>query len=591
MSRNSHWLTPLFTLMEAERQRLIIATTLSLLAAVLGLVPFLIIYNLVTILLNSVATQSALWMLSLLSVTTVIVKFFTASIATAQAHVAAYNILYELRLRLIDHLAKLPLGYFTQRSTGGIKHIINEDVEELELFIAHAIPDLVESLAVPVLTLIIMFTFYWPLALILLLTLPLSIFMALRLSKYSASKQENQSAKGYHDRLEQINGAVLEYVQGIKVVKMFNQADELLARYRRIITSHDDFMRRWILGVSFASTVLMIGIGTPIILVVGIGSVLLLKNLIPLPTLILFLMLSIGMYMPFLKVFIYGENAQFIVEATRKVLAILDEPVLLQSTQPKTPTQYQIDFHNVCFTYSQTPVLQNTSFTIPANKVTALVGTSGAGKSTIAKLIPRFWDIQYGTITIGGVNIKDIPTEKLMDSIAFVFQDVYLFNDTILNNIRMGRSSASDTEVIVAARLARCHNFIMALPNGYQTYVGERASRLSGGEKQRISLARAILKDAPIIILDEATAYADPINEVLIQQAIAVLARNKTVVIIAHRLSTIADADQIIVINKGRVTAQGTHQTLLDTDPLYASLWSAYRSSSTWAFNTHQARV
>jgi ABC-type multidrug transport system fused ATPase/permease subunit len=321
-----------------------------------------------------------------------------------------------------------------------------------------------------------------------------------------------------------------------------------------------------------------------LVVILPVGAWLYMSGSLSMPTLILFMILGIGFSAPLLKLINRISAFQEILEGEKRINGILKEKPLLEPEIDKKLSSFDIKFLNIHFSYNGTEVLHDVNFVVPQNTVTALVEPSGAGKTTIARLIPRFWDVNRGEISIGGINIKDMKTERLMSLVAFVFQDVILFNDTVYENIRMGREDVSEEDVINAAIKAHCHEFISAMPEGYQTIVGEGGARLSGGERQRISIARAILKDAPIIILDEATAFVDPENEELIQDAIEKLAYRKTLIIIAHRLSTITEADQIIVLDEGKIVERGTHEEHIQAKNLYSRMWYAHVTAQDWKF-------
>ncbi|MEO1561592.1 MAG: ATP-binding cassette domain-containing protein, partial [Cyanobacteria bacterium J06632_19] len=310
------------------------------------------------------------------------------------------------------------------------------------------------------------------------------------------------------------------------------------------------------------------------------------KGTLSTPNFILFLLLGIGLCAPLIKLLYTVRTFVQTQEGMKRIFEILNQPAIPEPQQSSIPQDLNIEFKDVYFSYNQKEILHGVNFKIPQGGITALVGPSGSGKTTIARLIARFWDVDSGEICLGGINIKNLKTVDLMSKIAVVFQDVILFNDTIYENIRMGNQNANQEAVIAVAKAARCHEFIEAMPNGYETIVGEKGAKLSGGQKQRISIARAILKDAPIIILDEATAYIDPENEAQIQQSINTLIKNKTLLIIAHRLSTITSADQIIVVNEGKIDGQGKHEDLLNRNYLYQKMWKAHETAQNWTFKS-----
>jgi len=392
--------------------------------------------------------------------------------------------------------------------------------------------------------------------------------------------------KGYYDAREKVNSAIIEYTQGMAVIKAFNQTVESFGKYKDSIEGYRDYMEKWAKRWIPSWAIFSVVVVANLIVILPVGTWLYISGSLSMPTLILFLILGIGFSAPLIKIQTFSSYFVQVLEGEKRINGILTEKPLLEPEIDKIPSKFEIKFQGVHFSYNETEVLHDVNFVVPKNTVTALVGPSGAGKTTIARLIPRFWDVDTGEISIGGINIEDMNTENLMALVAFVFQDVILFNDTVYENIRMGREEASEEDVINAAKMAHCHEFISALPEGYQTIVGEQGAKLSGGEKQRISISRAILKDAPIIILDEATAFVDPENEELIQDAIEKLAYGKTLIIIAHRLSTVTEADQIIVLDEGKIVEKGTHEELIQAGNLYSRMWDAHVSAQDWKIET-----
>lgn len=578
-----------------RRGQLALSGLLSAVGNAAGLVPYLVIYFIaIEVLGKPLAEVDAdwLWTLGGIALGAVVLKAAATGMALYISHVAAYSILYDLRIALAEHMGRLPLGYFSARTTGQIKKVIHEDVEQLEEGLAHMIPDLVGGLTVPILTAVVLFIVDWRLALATIALLPFAVGMYGWVAARSGIAQ-------YNAINARINSAVIQYINGMKVLKTFLRADASFAQLRAVAEE----MRAYYSGPYAASipalAVIFAVVRANLLLIVPLGVFFYLSGSLEITTFVLFLVLGMGFNRPIWILFAsYGTAAWQVSEASKHIGALLDAAPLSEPATPQAPRDASIVFDSVSFSYEgqgsggggqeeggtdQTRVLNTVSFTIPAGSVTALVGPSGAGKSTIAKLIPRFWDVSGGQILLGGVDVRQIGTERLMDQVAFVFQDVFLFNDTVAANIRVGKPAATDAEVEAAARAARCHDFIAELPQGYATPVGENGARLSGGQRQRLSIARAILKDAPVVVLDEATAFLDPENEAQIQAALAALvAAGKTVVIIAHRLSTITEVDQILVVDSGRIVARGTHPELLQQNPLYKELWDAHIASQEW---------
>jgi len=570
-----------------QRSKLIASCVLSVIGTALGLVPFVLIY-LVMLELSGPAVdvdQAYIWKLVIWSIAAILLRFGFMGLSGSLSHIAAYGILYDLRIKLAQKLGTLPLGYFNEKNTGNIKTAMNEHVENIELFIAHHLPDLTAAIVVPIFTAILLFAIDWRMALATLAVIPVALF-----AQGLMFKDYKPLMKGYYDALEKVNSAVIEYTQGIAVIKAFNQTVESFRRYKNSIEEYHDYMWMWTRRFVPSWSIFSVVVVANLIVILPVGAWLYISGSLTMPTLILFLILGIGFSQPLMKLTIFSSQFTQNLEGVERINEILTEEPLPEPDAEQIPTNFDIRFRGVHFSYGRREVLDGINFTVPEKTVTALVGPSGAGKTTIARLIPRFWDVGAGDISIGGVNVRDIATERLMNLVATVFQDVTLFNDTIYENICMGKEDASEADVIAAAKMAHCHLFIERLPAGYQTEIGEGGAKLSGGEKQRISIARAILKDAPIIILDEATAFVDPENEELIQDAIGKLAGGKTLIIIAHRLSTITYSNQIIVLDDGNIAEKGTHDELIREKKLYNRMWSAHVSAQDWKFETEEER-
>jgi len=507
------------------------------------------------------------------------------------SHIAAFNILYELRVAIARKLARLPLGYFTKRASGEIKKVMSEDVERIELFVAHHIPDVTAAIVFPLLMIGYLFYMDWRLALVVMVVFLFAI--AIQASMMMRPKQKRQYAD-YHAALGRMNASIVEYVRGIQVVKVFSRSMDNFARLKRDIEDFKNFCVLITKKFALIYTGFLTMLSSTILLITPVAVVLLLKA--PsyadyLPTVFLFLILGGGMFFPLLKLLYMSGYLNQNTLGVSLIDDILDKPEITEPVTLLRPECASVEFRDVAFAYDEKPVMKNVSFVAEAGSVTALVGPSGAGKSTIGMLTARFWDVGAGEIRIGGAPIKNIRTSDLMDHVAFVFQDNLLFFDTIEENIRMGNTTATFEKVVAAAKAAQCHGFIDSLENGYQTLVGEGGTYLSGGEQQRIALARAILKDAPIVVLDEATAYADPENEGKILAAFSRLIKGKTVLVIAHRLSTITNADQILVVDAGIIAEQGRHAELVAQNGIYSRMWRTYTQSREWVLTSRKEIV
>ena len=474
-----------------------------------------------------------------------------------------------------------------ERQVGKIKKILSEDVENIELFIAHHIRDTVEGISLPIITIAYLFFVDWRMALVALIPFPIA---ALLFMIMIGGPEYKKLIRKYHDSLEKMNATIVEYIRGMPVVKIFNQTATSFSRFKDSVYAYRDFTVVWAKKGTPPWAAFRVITGISLFFLLPFGTWFYLKGTIDLPALLLCLMLGSGYMIPLVKLASMGSLLSRINEGVSRIDKIFSEPEIPVPDTPKISENYDIEFKNVSFSYGEKEVLHDISFKVKEGTVTALVGPSGAGKTTIAQLLPRMWDIDKGEILIGGVNIKDVPLGELMNTIGFAFQDAYMFSDTVYENIRMGMKNVREKDIIRAAKIAHCHEFIEKLPDGYDTIIGESGATLSGGERQRISIARAIWKDAPIVILDEATASLDPENERLIQEAINELVKSKTLVVIAHRLWTIVKADQILVIDDGRIVEKGKHEELLKKKGLYYRMWNEQMKAKGWKFGTLQER-
>lgn len=479
-------------------------------------------------------------------------------------------------------MVRLPLGFFSRRASGELKKIMSDDVERIELFIAHHIPDIVTALLFPLILVSYMFAVDWRLAIVVLAVLAMAFYV---MGRMYTGKKIREVSKRYVETLGRMNASIVEYIRGIQVVKTFTEStnayrklNDDIKEYRKFANEVNvQYQPTYVGFLTILSSALLFIIPVAVWLFVGSAS-----YATFVPVLLMFLFFGVAVFFPVLKLLWIGSFLNQNNMGVQKIDDILYMDEIEEPDIPRHPKDASVEFRNVSFAYDTTPILKAISFISHPGTITALVGPSGAGKSTVAMLAARFWDVQSGEILIGGVPVKEIPTSVLMDNVAFVFQDNMLFFDTIEENIRMGNKTATFEEVARAACAAQCHEFIESLPNGYQTLVGEGGIYLSGGEAQRIALARAILKDSPIILLDEATAFADPENEGKILAAFSHLIKGKTVLVIAHRLSTITNADRILYVDKGVIAEQGTHEQLLALKGEYARMWETYNRAKRW---------
>ena len=509
------------------------------------------------------------------------VKVAGYALSTMLAHVSAYTILEGLRLQVADRLMGAPLGEVESRPIGAMKSTVVDRIEDVEPPLAHMIPELSSNLLLPLAVVIAMFAIDWRMGLALLVTIPVALVpMAAGMRSY------NKNYAAYMAANNHVNSVIVEYVEGIQVVKAFSQGERSYAKFAQAVSSFRDFTLNWF-RCTWASMNLCLSIlPTTLLGTLPVGIYLYQTGVLDPAQVTLCLMMALGIVSPLMSAtaFINSmKSMQFAVKDTRE---LLDLPQLSQMKQEADLDGSGIRFRNVSFSYGGAggaEVLHDLELHIPQGNFTALVGPSGGGKSTIARLAARFWDVTAGSITLGGRDIREMPLKQLSQAISFVTQDNFLFDCSLKENIRLGKPDASDEEVLAAARAAQCEEFLARLDRGWDTPAGEAGKQLSGGERQRIAIARAILKDAPIVILDEATAFTDPENEDKIQNSIMALSKGKTLLVIAHRLSTIQNADQIVVLEKGHIVDQGTQAELLCRCPLYQKLWQAHIGAQGWA--------
>ena len=562
-----------------QRKSLLLAScTLAVIHSVLSLVPYALVFYIIKELTQSHPNFTTVQQYVIYAIVIVIVSMVAFLLSGILSHIAAFNILYGLRKTITEKVGILPMGYLSHRNSGAFKKIISDDVERIETFVAHQIPDFVKAVALPLLTLGYLFSEDWRLALI--SCLPLLVLVVIMPLMFG-SKNQNLTQK-YHHSLEEMSAGIVEYVRAMPVMKIFQQSAETFDKYGKKVLTFHRFVSDWIRHSSPPFAIFMSFASNAMLPVLVLGLYLYFHNGLTLATLLFFLILGTGYMRPVFAMSNMAMQLQLIEQGVQQIDKILEAPVLPETHTPQEPSHYDIRFDKVSFAYDgEHYVLNDINFIAKEGSITALVGPSGAGKSTVGQLLSRFWDIQEGSISIGGVDIRQLSTEKLMEKVSFVFQDSFMFAQTMYENIRMGMNKTKE-EVIAAAKAAQIHDFIMSLPKGYDTLFGQQGVHLSGGEQQRFQLARAILKDAPILILDEATAFADPENEYKIQLAFSELIKGKTVLVIAHRLSTITTADQIIVFEKGEINAIGTHNELLQSSELYQRMWNAHNRAQDW---------
>lgn len=552
----------------------------------MSVIPYWFIYQIIAPLLTrqELHISDVLWRILGIAVCLILYAFLYVK-GLSLSHEAAYHTLKNLRIYLQQKLEQQPLGTIQAKGVGTIKKMFIDDIEAIELLLAHALPEGIANIAVPVFVFLAMFFTDWKLALLSLCSLPLGMISMMAMYKSGTSKIND-----YYASARKMNNTIVEYINGMEVVKVFNRDGESYHRFEHDVKSYRDFTLAWY-RVCWPWMALYNSILPCVALfTLPVGSWFVLQGYSTLPNLVLVLCMSFGIGSPLLRSLSFMSTLPQVHFKIESLEQMISEPPLLQSDQPFTGKDHTISFENVHFSYQKDEVLHGISLTIPEGSLTALVGESGSGKSTLARLLVHFYDVSEGSITIGGQKLQDMSLNALNSEISYVAQEQFLFHISLMENIRLGRLDATDEEVMEAARKAQCGDFLSRLEDGIHTLAGDGGKQLSGGERQRISLARAILKNAPIVVLDEATAFMDPENEEKMNAAIAEVIRGKTVIVIAHRLPSIVQADQICVLNQGRLADTGTHSQLLARCPEYQKLWNAALGSSNWKISasSHQ---
>ncbi len=599
MQKRKTGMARLWQLAFTKKALVLSSAVLAVLSTVTSFVPFVAIFYIIRELVLNIRDMGGLdsafmirlgWLAGGGAIGAILLNF----LALMCSHIAAFKTLYRLKIEFTSHLAALPMGFHTENSTGRLRKVVDQNIEKLEGFIAHQFPDLIGSFTAPVVAIAILFSFDWRLGLGCFV--PLIMLFVIQSVAMGTSKSKLFIEK-YETALEEMNNAAVEYVRGISAVKIFNQTIFSFRKFYETIKNYGDFAYDYTISFKFSMVLFLCLLHNiyifllPIIIWMSKGVTDYSQFVM---SALFYLIFSLSLSGPFMKILYVSQKGRQIADGIARMDKVLNVAPLPETKSPKTAEDYSISYENVSFSYNEdggAEALSGVSFTANQGEVTALVGPSGSGKSTIAHLLPRFYDVTEGAIKIGGVDIRDMSSDYLMSIVSFVFQDVFLFKQSIIDNIRIGHKDASREQVVAAAKAAQCHEFIEKLPSGYDTVIGTRNIHLSGGEKQRLIIARAILKDAPIIVLDEATAFADPENERKIQLAFEKLMKNKTVVIIAHRLSTVQSADKILVIDSGKVAEHGVHDALLDKNGRYAKMWRIYIAATGWTLANEEARA
>lgn len=564
----------LMTFIRPHRSGFALSVVLAIISVASGLVPYFAVAEIVNLLISGEMDFSVYLQWGLIGLIAYFARSVFHGLSTRCSHEATFRVLSEMRRTIAEKLTRVPMGYLTATPSGRLKTTMVERIEQMEVPLAHIIPEMTANLLVPVALVVYLFVLDWRMALASFATIPLGMlcYMAQMKEypkKYAAVMQANKH----------MNATTVEYVGGIEVIKAFNQSAASYEKFTDAVRQNTRLMLEWMKSTQGYSALMMTLWPAVLIAVLPVGCLLYQNGSLSASDFITIAILSLGIIGPLVAAIFLIDDFSKIATITGEIAAVLEEPELDRPKAQKKLEGHDISLQDVHFAYKDVQVLNGVSLDIKAGMRTALVGPSGSGKSTIAKLIASYWDVSSGRITIGGIDVKTLPPEQVMDLIGYVSQDNFLFNVSVRENIRMGRPDATDEDVEAVAKAAGCHDFIMSLTHGYDTIVGGAGGHLSGGERQRVAIARAMMKNAPIVILDEVTSYTDPENEAILQESIGRLTRGKTLIVIAHRLSTITEADQIVVVDDGRIVAVGKHAELVQCCPLYAQMWAAHTRS------------
>ena len=579
--QKDNWVKILFSFAAPCKGKMALSVFCAILSVAGGFIPFWAVYEILLAFINQNVTLNGILIWCLVGAAGYLLRVACHGISTILAHISAYTILEGIRLKIADRLMKAPLGEVMGRRIGYLKNIIMDKVEDLEPPLAHMIPELTSNLLLPVAIFIWMMVIDWRMGLAVLIAPVLAM-----IPMFFLMRNYNSQYAAYMEANNHVNSIIIEYVEGIEVVKAFNQSTSSYEKFVNAVQSFKEFTLAWFKSTWKTMNLMMAIMPTTLLGVLPVGLLLVQNGSISPAELAMGIILSLSIVGPLMKATTFINEAKSMEYAVEAANELLNLPVLPDSGKIVSIPRNDIVLEHVTFSYDgseQNEVLHDVNLELPEESFTALVGPSGGGKSTIARLIARFWDVTGGNITIGGKNIKELSIRQLSELVSFVTQDNFLFNCSLKENIRLGNPNATDEEVYAAAKAACCDEFIVRLDKGYDTPAGDAGKRLSGGEKQRIAIARAILKNAPIVILDEATAFTDPQNEDKIQKSIMALSKGKTLLVIAHRLSTIQNADQIVVLKKGRIVDCGKQGELLKRCPLYADMWKAHIGAKNWS--------
>ena len=561
----------LFAFVGERNSKMRISILLAVLGEMFGIVPFLMVALLADELYRGTTTIQRVLFFSGIAAICQLIKMLLTWRSSLMSHKISFTILKNIREAITDRMAKVPMGVMLETPTGTFKNLIVDNVAKLEDSMAHFMPELPSNIAAPLCSILLIFILDWRMGLASLITIPLGILFFAAMMRGYGPRMEN-----YMRSANDMNSSLVEYVSGIQVIKAFNRSASSYGKYSKSVNYFHDSTMEWWSQCWFWNAAARAVLPSTLLGTLPVGAWLYMEGTLSLPVFLISLVVPLGFVAPLMKVSEAMEQVSMIKGNLEQVTAFLKTPELVRPSEPVSLGERTYQFEDVHFGYKETEVLHGISFQTRPGTMTAIVGPSGSGKSTIAKLMAGFWDVTSGSVRFGGQDIRQIPFEQLMGEISYVAQDNFLFDKSIRENIRMGNPSATNAEVEAVAKAANCHDFIMQLEQGYDTLAGDAGDRLSGGERQRITIARAMLKPSSVVILDEATAYADPENEALIQQAISKLVAGKILIVVAHRLNTIRNADQILVVANGNIAGRGTQEELLRECPIYQKMWQDY---------------
>lgn len=550
-------------------------------SAAFSIIPYYMVYLMILQITSGTLVPSFCFITALTILAAMVLKNITNEYGLKASHRLAYDTLMGMRRQASDKLLKMPMGEIDKYGSAELKKVFVENIESMELVLAHGIPEGVSNIIGIIVATLAIFLADWRLALCSLIVLPIGFIIIMMMGRNATAKLEN-----YYQASKKMNNSIIEYIRGMEVIKVFTRRDTSFAQYRSSIQEYKRFSLEWYRSCWKYMSMYNVVLPSTLLFVLPAGIFFYLDGTLTFPMLVFCILLAFAIGPMLIKLVSFFPIIPGLKQKFKRIEKLYQEPEMSSGTLTGKPASHTIEFDDVTFAYIGVNVIKRLCFKAQEGKVTALVGESGAGKSTVAKLIVRFWDVDGGQILLGGRNIKDYSFDTLMDCVSYVSQDNFLFDTTIMENIRHGSPLATDEEVMEMAKKSRCHDFIMEMGEGYQTFVGEAGDRLSGGQRQRITIARAMLKNAPVIILDEATSSTDAENEDFIQAALNELLVGKTVLVIAHRLSTITEADNIIVLNQGEIAGQGRHEELLGSCAGYTSMWHNYKQSASWEYGT-----